>query len=107
MPHTPSQFMYQMSLENRYRIRYLQLAEKLLQYDYIEFQYRNLIDIRYFVIGKYAVAQMKHSGEAYFYTRDRIRLKKNSIDNYSMLIDSFAKQESLAREVLRGRSAIC
>lgn len=107
MPHTPSRFMFQMSLENRYRIRYLQLAEKLLQYEFVEFQYRNLIDLRYFVISKYAIAQMKHSGEAYFYTRDRIRLQKNSLDNYSLLIHSFAEQETLAREVLRGRSEIC
>lgn len=107
MSHTPSQFMYRMSLENRYRIRYLQLAEKLLQFEYIEFQYRNLIDIRYFVIGKYAIAQMKHCGEPYFYRRDRIRLKKNSLDNYHKLIKSFAEQEALAREVLRKRSEIC
>lgn len=106
MPHTPSQFMYLMSLHNRYRIKYLQRAEKLLQYGLLEYKYRKLIDIRYLVIGKYAVAQLKHANEEYFHTRDRIRLRKNSLDNFTKLINNFAIQESLAREVLRGRSGI-
>ncbi|MFM8447549.1 MAG: hypothetical protein ACKN92_05200 [Candidatus Nanopelagicaceae bacterium] len=107
MPHTPSQFMYRMSLDNRYRIKYLQLAEKLLQFGLIEFKYRNSIDIRYFVIGKYAIAQIKDSHDAIYYRRDLLYLEKNSLDNYYKLIRSFSELESLAREVLRGRMGIC
>lgn len=103
MSHTPSEYMFRLRSQYRNRINYLYLADKLLSHKIIEFDFRNAIDIRYFIIGKFVIPQMKYKKDEYFVSYPFICLKKRGIYMCETLIESFSEMESRAREILRGR----
>ena len=95
--------MFRLRSQYRNRINYLYLADKLLSYKIIEFDFRNAIDIRYLIIGKFVIPQMKYKKDEYFVSYPFICLKKKGIYICETLIESFSEMESRAREILRGR----
>ena len=103
MSHTPSEYMFRLRSQYRNRINYLYLADKLLSCKIIEFDFRNAIDIRYLMIGKFVIPQMKYKTDEYFVSYPFIYLKKRGIYMCETLIESFSEMESRAREILRGR----
>lgn len=66
MSHTPSAFMYRIRSEYRNRIKYLELADELFTKHVIEFQFRNQIIIRYLIIDKFILPQMKYKSDEHF-----------------------------------------
>ena len=95
--------MFRLRSQYRNRINYLYLADKLLSCKIIEFDFRNAIDIRYLMIGKFVIPQMKYKTDEYFVSYPFIYLKKRGIYMCETLIESFSEMESRAREILRGR----
>ena len=95
--------MFRLRSQYRNRIKYLYLADKLLSNKIIVFDFRNAIDIRYLILGKFVIPQMKYKKDECFVSYPFIYLKKKGFNMHETLIGNFSEMESRAREILRGR----
>ena len=57
--------MFRLRSQYRNRIKYLYLADKLLSNKIIVFDFRNAIDIRFLIFGKFVIPQMKNKKDEF------------------------------------------
>lgn len=104
MGHRKSELRFRIENEYKSRIRFIKLTEELLDKKLVQYTFRNQIDIRLLMIGKYIIPQLKWSNDKYFSGQQFLKYKHFDIYFYEQMIDSLASIESLARETLRGRT---
>lgn len=61
MGHRRSEFRFRIENEYKSRIRFIKLTEELLDKKLVQYTFRNQIDIRLLMIGKYIILKLKEN----------------------------------------------